>query len=90
MTFCYSQKKNATKNNSGSSSASGGGAVNAAAAAGHGPGSRATEHPPSVPLVKTNYSSVSPNIRKDKRQSSSRFNISQNRELQKLPPLKGL
>ena len=55
----------------------------------HGPGSRVADHPPSTNLVKTQYSSVSPNIRKDKRQNSSRFNISQNRELQKLPLLKG-
>ncbi|XP_067942265.1 serine/threonine-protein phosphatase 2A 56 kDa regulatory subunit gamma isoform-like [Watersipora subatra] len=53
----------------------------------HGPGSRASEHPPAVSLVKTQYSGVSPNIRKDKRQNSSRFNISQNRELQALPSL---
>ena len=73
-----------SKNNSNS-----GGISNPAGSHPHGPGSRATEHPPAVPLVKTQYSSVSPNIRKDKRQSSSRFNISQNRELQKLPALKG-
>ena len=30
-----------------------------------------------------------PLVKKDKKQSSSRFNISKNRELQKLPALKG-
>ena len=30
-----------------------------------------------------------PHIRKDKNRGSSRFNISKNRDIQKLPPLKG-
>lgn len=75
------QKKNASKNNSNAS-----GVANHAA---HGPGSRASDHPPAVPLVKTQYSGVSPNIRKDRRQNSSNFNISQNRELQALPLFAG-
>ncbi|CAG5126846.1 unnamed protein product, partial [Candidula unifasciata] len=48
----------------------------------------ATEnHPPPTALSKIKYSGP-PHIKRDKRQNSSRFNISKNRELQKLPLLK--
>ncbi|XP_071038240.1 serine/threonine-protein phosphatase 2A 56 kDa regulatory subunit delta isoform isoform X3 [Parasteatoda tepidariorum] len=43
--------------------------------------------PPPTQLTKIKYSGP-PYIKKDKRQTSSRFNISKNRELQKLPLLK--
>ncbi|XP_041355098.1 serine/threonine-protein phosphatase 2A 56 kDa regulatory subunit delta isoform-like isoform X2 [Gigantopelta aegis] len=45
------------------------------------------QHPPQVPVNKIKFQS-SPHIKKDKRQNSSRFNVSKNRELQKLPALK--
>lgn len=45
--------------------------------------------PPPTQLTKIKYSGTQ-YIKKDKRQTSSRFNISKNRELQKLPPLKGM
>ncbi|XP_074640009.1 serine/threonine-protein phosphatase 2A 56 kDa regulatory subunit delta isoform-like isoform X2 [Tubulanus polymorphus] len=45
------------------------------------------QHPPTTQLTKMKYTGP-PHIKKDKRQSSSRFNISKNRELEKLPPLK--
>jgi len=44
--------------------------------------------PPPTQINKMKYPGP-PHIKKDKRQSSSRFNISKNRELQKLPLLKG-
>lgn len=47
--------------------------------------------PPPTQLKKANYGTgpaVPPSTRRDRRQSSSRFNISHNRELQKLPALK--
>jgi len=46
-------------------------------------------HPPSTPLtlVRPSMAGV-PNFQRDRRQSSSHFNISKNRELQKLPLLK--
>jgi serine/threonine-protein phosphatase 2A regulatory subunit B' len=44
--------------------------------------------PPPTQINKIKYPGP-PHIKKDKRQSSSRFNISKNRELQKLPLLKG-
>ncbi|GIY18455.1 hypothetical protein CDAR_495801 [Caerostris darwini] len=43
--------------------------------------------PPPTQLTKIKYSGP-PYVKKDKRQTSSRFNISKNRELQKLPLLK--
>ncbi|CAG2058112.1 unnamed protein product [Timema podura] len=43
--------------------------------------------PPPTQINKIKYPGP-PHIKKDKRQSSSRFNISKNRELQKLPLLK--
>ncbi|KAK3092838.1 hypothetical protein FSP39_007784 [Pinctada imbricata] len=46
-----------------------------------------TEHPPPAQISKLKYTG-GPHIKKDKRQNSSRFNISKNRELQKLPLLK--
>lgn len=45
-------------------------------------------HPPQTPLTKVQPMSGVPNIRKDNRRSSSRFNISRNRELVKLPLMK--
>ncbi|KYQ60687.1 Serine/threonine-protein phosphatase 2A 56 kDa regulatory subunit delta isoform [Trachymyrmex zeteki] len=46
--------------------------------------------PPPTLINKIKYQSGGPVIKKDKRQSSSRFNISKNRELQKLPLLSGV
>jgi serine/threonine-protein phosphatase 2A regulatory subunit B' len=47
------------------------------------------DHPPQTPLTKIKMSPAMPLVaKKDKKQSSSRFNISKNRELQKLPALK--
>lgn len=46
-----------------------------------------TEHPPPTQISKLKFTGP-PHIKKDKRQNSSRFNITKNRELQKLPPLK--
>lgn len=46
----------------------------------------AAGHPPPAQLTKVRGNA--PLVKKDKRQSSSRFNISKNRELQKLPLLK--
>ncbi|CAG7659402.1 unnamed protein product [Allacma fusca] len=43
--------------------------------------------PPPVPINKIKYSGP-PYLKKDKRQSSSRFNVSKNRELKQLPLLK--
>lgn len=45
--------------------------------------------PPPTLINKIKYQPGGPVIKKDKRQSSSRFNISKNRELQKLPLLTG-
>ena len=45
--------------------------------------------PPPTLINKTKYQPGAPVIKKDKRQSSSRFNVSKNRELQKLPQLSG-
>jgi serine/threonine-protein phosphatase 2A regulatory subunit B' len=45
-------------------------------------------HPPQAPLTKVQPMAGVPNIRKDNRRHSSRFNISKNRELVKLPLLK--
>lgn len=48
--------------------------------------------PPTTPLNKTKMTAGAiqgPLIKKDKRHSSSRFNITKNRELEMLPPLKG-
>lgn len=54
-----------------------------------GPGGTATtQPPPPTQINKIKYPWPTQN-KKDKRQSSSRFNISKNRELQKLPALKG-
>ncbi|XP_076032067.1 serine/threonine-protein phosphatase 2A 56 kDa regulatory subunit gamma isoform-like isoform X4 [Oratosquilla oratoria] len=44
--------------------------------------------PPPTQINKIKYAPGAPHIKKDKRQSSSRFNVTKNRELQKLPPLK--
>lgn len=45
-------------------------------------------HPPPTVLTKVQPMAGVPNIRKDNRRNSSRFNISKNRELVKLPMLK--
>jgi hypothetical protein len=45
-------------------------------------------HPPPTQLTKSTAGGVI--FRKERRSSSSRFNISKNRELQKLPALKGI
>ncbi|XP_025104733.1 serine/threonine-protein phosphatase 2A 56 kDa regulatory subunit gamma isoform-like isoform X3 [Pomacea canaliculata] len=47
----------------------------------------AETHPPPSSISKLKYQGP-PHIKKDKRQNSSRFNVSKNRELQKLPLLK--
>ncbi|KAK7506995.1 hypothetical protein BaRGS_00001846 [Batillaria attramentaria] len=47
----------------------------------------AETHPPPTAIAKLKYQGP-PHIKKDKRQNSSRFNVSKNRELQKLPLLK--
>ncbi len=44
--------------------------------------------PPQTQLSKIRYSGVSPTLKRERRQSSSRFNVSKNREIQKLPALK--
>lgn len=46
------------------------------------------QHPPPTPLTKIKVTPATPLVKKDKKQSSSRFNISKNRELTKLPSLK--
>ena len=51
-----------------------------------GPPATSTPPPPTL-INKVKYQPGGPVIKKDKRQSSSRFNISKNRELQKLPLL---
>jgi len=48
-----------------------------------------SNHPPPTQLSKIKPMAGAPQIKKDKRQNSSRFNITKNRELQKLPLLKG-
>lgn len=48
----------------------------------------ASSHPPQTPLTKVQPMPGVPNTRKDHRRNSSRFNVSRNRELIKLPPLK--
>lgn len=50
--------------------------------------SLSSPHPPQTPLTKVQPMAGVPNIRKDNRRNSSRFNISKNRELVKLPLLK--
>ncbi|XP_016317352.1 serine/threonine-protein phosphatase 2A 56 kDa regulatory subunit delta isoform-like [Sinocyclocheilus anshuiensis] len=45
--------------------------------------------PPPTQLNKIKYSGGPQIVKKERRQSSSRFNLSKNRELQKLPALKG-
>ncbi|CAF2511262.1 unnamed protein product [Rotaria sp. Silwood2] len=47
-----------------------------------------SSHPPQTALTKVQPMAGVPNIRKDNRRNSSRFNISKNRELVKLPLLK--
>ena len=47
------------------------------------------EHPPPTQLTKIKPMPGTPQYNKERRQSSSRFNITMNRELQKLPLLKG-
>ncbi|GFO13219.1 serine/threonine-protein phosphatase 2a 56 kda regulatory subunit delta isoform, partial [Plakobranchus ocellatus] len=47
----------------------------------------AETHPPPTAINKIKYPGP-PHIKRDKRQNSSRFNVSKNRELQKLPLLK--
>jgi serine/threonine-protein phosphatase 2A regulatory subunit B' len=46
-------------------------------------------HPPTTPLTQVKPVAGVIGIKKDRRQSSSHFNISKNREIQKLPMLKG-
>lgn len=45
--------------------------------------------PPPTQLNKIKYSGGPQIVKKERRQSSSRFNLSKNRELQKLPTIKG-
>ncbi|KAH0568436.1 hypothetical protein KQX54_020870 [Cotesia glomerata] len=53
-----------------------------------GPPGGSTPPPPTL-INKMKYQPGGPVIKKDKRQNSSRFNISKNRELQKLPFIAG-
>ncbi|KAL8589703.1 Serine/threonine-protein phosphatase 2A 56 kDa regulatory subunit delta isoform [Nucella lapillus] len=53
----------------------------------HPPNANAETHPPPTAISKLKYQGP-PHIKKDKRQNSSRFNVSKNRELQKLALLK--
>ncbi len=46
-------------------------------------------HPPQTQLTKIKVNPSTPLVKREKKQNSSRFNISKNRELQKLPLLKG-
>lgn len=46
-------------------------------------------HPPSQAVKLRQYANGPSIMRKEKRQSSSSFNVSDNREIVKLPPLKG-
>ncbi|KAL3873411.1 hypothetical protein ACJMK2_036534 [Sinanodonta woodiana] len=52
------------------------------------PSPNTESHPPPAQINKIKLNSGSPHVKKDKRQNSSRFNITKNRELQKLPLLK--
>lgn len=45
--------------------------------------------PPPTQINKIKYSPITPLVKKDKRQNSSRFSVSQDRELQKLPSIRG-
>ena len=47
------------------------------------------QHPPATNINKMKFTGP-PHVKKDKRQNSSRFNVTKNRELVKLPLLKGL
>ena len=51
--------------------------------------SQAVAHPPSQAVKLRQYANGPSIMRKEKRQSSSSFNVSDNREIVKLPPLKG-
>ena len=51
--------------------------------------SSADAHPPPTQISRINPLPETLKLKKEKRQGSSRFNISKNRELQKLPLLKG-
>ena len=51
--------------------------------------SQAVEHPPLTQLNRINPMPDALKFRKEKRTDSSHFNVSKNRELQKLPLLKG-
>ena len=51
--------------------------------------SQAVAHPPSQAVKLRQYANGPSIMRKEKRQSSSSFNVSDNREIVNLPPLKG-
>lgn len=51
--------------------------------------SQPVSHPPSQAVKLRQYANGPSIMRKEKRQSSSSFNVSDNREIVKLPPLKG-
>ena len=53
------------------------------------PKSQPVAHPPSQAVKLRQYANGPSIMRKEKRQSSSSFNVSDNREIVKLPPLKG-
>lgn len=53
------------------------------------PKSQPVSHPPSQAVKLRQYANGPSIMRKEKRQSSSSFNVSDNREIVKLPPLKG-
>ena len=69
-------------NNSDETAVGGGGATTTNLNSKDGP-------PPPTQINKINYSPGVPLLKREKRQSSSRFNIPKNRELQKLPLLRG-
>uniref|UniRef100_A0A803Y3H3 Uncharacterized protein n=1 Tax=Meleagris gallopavo TaxID=9103 RepID=A0A803Y3H3_MELGA len=50
---------------------------------------KSNSSPPPAQLSKIKVPAPQTVLKKEKRQSSSRFNVSNNRELQKLPALKG-
>ena len=53
------------------------------------PKTQPVSHPPSQAVKLRQYANGPSIMRKEKRQSSSSFNVSDNREIVKLPPLKG-
>ena len=50
---------------------------------------QANNAPPATPVVKKTGGGMAGLLKREKRQGSSSFNISKNREIQKLPLIKG-